>query len=320
MKGKFNKETKIGILIILTIAVFIWGFSFLKGQRIFSPSTTYYVIFENVGGLIESSDIILSGYKIGHVDDIRFVDIDKMSVRLAIESRFRLPRGTVARIFSSDILSARAIQIVPGQSPEMHSPGDTLKGEIEPDFIEAISNYLVPLTSRAGDLMASMDSVMIILQSVLDADFRENFAGIVGNVNKTVISLQRSVYSADTLLTSEDSRLNRIIGNLESISGNLSASNEDISTILSNFASISDSLAQAELISTINHLNEVLSETALVMEKIEKGEGSLGKLISDENLYNNLESATESLDLLLIDIRDRPGRYLNFSVFGRRRD
>jgi phospholipid/cholesterol/gamma-HCH transport system substrate-binding protein len=320
MKGKFNKETKIGVLLILTIGVFIWGFSFLKGQRLFSPTSTYYVIYENVGGLVESSDIILSGYKIGHVTDIRFVDINNMSIRLSVESRFQLPRGTVARIFSSDVLSARAIEIVPGQSAEMHLPGDTLRGEVGPDFVEAISNYLIPLTSRAGDLMVSMDSVMNIIKSLMDADFRENFAGIVDNINKTAISLQRSVYSADTLLTREDSRLNRIIDNLESISGNLSGSNEDISTILGNFASISDSLARAEFISTINHLNEVLSETALVMEKIERGEGSLGKLISDENLYNNLESATESLDLLLMDIKDRPGRYLNFSVFGRRRD
>ena len=304
----------------MTIGLFIWGFSFLKGQRIFSPSTTFYVIYENVGGLAESSDIILSGYKIGHVDGIRFEGINKMTVRLVIESRFQLPRGSIARIFSSDILSARAIQIVPGLSSEMHLPGDTLTGEIEPDFIEAISNYLVPLTARASDLMASMDSMMNIFHSVLDDDFRENFAGIVGNIDKTMISLQRSVYSADTLLTLEDSRLNRIIDNLESISGNLSGSNEDISTILSNFASVSDSLARAEIVSTINHLNAVLSETALVMEKIERGEGSLGKLMSDENLYNNLESATENLDLLLMDIKDRPGRYVNFSVFGRRRD
>ncbi len=320
MKRILNREAKIGILIILTIGFSIWGYSFLRGQRIFTASVYYYVMYEDLGGLVESADVILSGYPIGHVDNIRFVDINHLSVRLSVERRFNLPRGTVARISSSDILSGRTIEILPGSSAEMHSPGDTIRGEIEPDLLQAISNHLIPLTTRAGDMMASMDSILVILQSLLDQDFRTTFTQTIDDIGLTVSSLQRSVYSADTLLTHQESRFNRILDNLESISGNVAGSNEDINTILNNFASISDSLAQAELIYTVNRLNDILSETAQVMARIEKGEGSLGKLVSDEQLYNNLESATENLDLLLIDLKERPGRYLNFSIFGRRRD
>jgi phospholipid/cholesterol/gamma-HCH transport system substrate-binding protein len=148
---------------------------------------------------------------------------------------------------------------------------------------------------------------------MLDQDFRENFSGILRNINHTAGSL-------DTLLTAKDSRVNRILDNLGSVTDNIAGSNDDINTILGNFAAISDSLAQSELLATINHLNEVLEEANLLMGNISKGEGSFGKLVTDQELYNNLESATRNLDLLLIELRENPGRFVNFSIFGRRRE
>jgi phospholipid/cholesterol/gamma-HCH transport system substrate-binding protein len=320
MNGKFNKEAKIGLLVILTIGIFIWGYSFLQGKRIFTRADTYYVSYNKIGGLMASADVMLNGFKIGYVDNISFRDINHLQVRLVIENGLALPEGTVARIFSSDIMGTRSVEILPGSSEVTHRPGDALIGEIEPDLREEISNYLVPLTSKAGEMMASMDSVLIIFQNILDQDFRQSFARSMSNISLTVSSLQRTAGSIDTLMTEEDSRFNRILGNLESISGTFAGSNDDISNIISNLSSVSDSLSQAELVSAVNHLNEVLSEASLLMEKIQNGEGSLGKLVSDEQLYNNLENATESLDRLLIDLRERPGRYINFSIFGRRRD
>ncbi len=318
MKGKFSKEIKIGILVIVTIGLFIWGYGFLHGKRIFSPSDTYYVVYDRVGGLVQSADVMVRGYKIGHVEELRFEEIDRFVVRLTITNRFDLPAGTVARIVSADVLGTRAIEIVPGPFDVKHSPGDTLIGDIEPDLLADIGNYLIPLADKAGDMMASMDTLLIVFKTMLDQEFREQFAETVDNISVATASLQRSLHSADTLITREESRFNRIIGNLESISGNIEGSNQDINTILSNFAALSDSLAQAELLSAVNNLNSVISETNQIMEKIERGEGSLGKLVNDEDLYRNLDSATRNLDSLLIDLRERPGRYVNFSIFGRR--
>jgi phospholipid/cholesterol/gamma-HCH transport system substrate-binding protein len=320
MKGKFNKEAKIGILVILTIVFFIWGYNFLQGKRIFTPVNTYYVNYERVGGLLESADVVLSGYRVGHVENIRFVGFDKFTIRLTVSSRIDLPHGTVARLISSDILGTRAVELVPGTLPGVYSQGDTLTGEIEPDLIADIGNYLLPLASRAGEMMASMDSVLIIFQTLLDRDFREKFAETTDNINYTIASLRRTANSADTLITREDSRFNRILANLESISATLADGNEDYRTIMGNIASLSDSLAQAEFLSAVNNLNDVLSATSQVMARIEDGEGSLGRLTTDEELYNNLESATRNLDSLLIDLKERPGRYVRFSIFGGRRD
>lgn len=321
MELKVRKEIKIGILMVLTIAFFIWGYSFLKGKNLLTTANRYYVVYDKVEGLIESAHVIFSGYKVGYVDDISFVDdMQSLVVRISVDRRVSLPEGTVGKIFSSDIMGTKSLALIPGSSDKKHSAGDTLLAEIEPDLKEEINMQIMPLKLRAEDMMASMDSVLIIFQAILDRDFRESFASSIENISNTVSSLQRSVYAMDTLLTSEDSRFNRILDNLGSISENIAGSNDDISTILNNFAAISDSLSRSEMLSTINHLNDVLAETNQLMESVNKGEGSVGKLITDDELYDNLESATRNLDLLLQDLKERPGRYVNFSIFGKKDD
>jgi phospholipid/cholesterol/gamma-HCH transport system substrate-binding protein len=269
---------------------------------------------------MESADVLLGGYKIGQVDDIRFVGFNEFAVRLSVTSRIDLPLGTVAKMISSDILGTKAIELVPGTRPGSHSPGDTLAGEIEPDLISEIGVFLVPLASRAQNMMESMDSVLVIFRNLLDPGFQARFAGTMDDVGQTAASLRRVMHSADTLLTHDDSRFNRILANLESVSSALAAGNEDYMTIMENFATITDSLARSEFLSAINHLNEVLTSTSEIMTIIGEGDGSLGRLISDEELYNNLESAARNLDSLLLDLRERPGRYVRFSIFGGRRD
>lgn len=318
---KLSKEAKIGILVLLTTGFFIWGYSFLKGKNFLASTNNYYAFYEQVGGLIESGHVMMSGYKVGYVDDIRFMDdLKHIRVRLSVDKRFVLPEGTVARIIGADIMGTKAVELIPGNREGRLKAGDTLIPDIEPNLTEEIRLQIMPLKTRAEDMMANMDSVLIIFQSLLDQEFRENFASSIDNMSGTISSLQRSVYAVDKLLNEEDSRFNNIMSNLESVSGNFADSNEDINKMLNNFAAISDSLAQSELLSTIDNLNNVLGELNQVMEGVNRGDGSLGKLISDEDLYNNLESATKNLDLLLLDLKDRPGRYVNFSIFGRKQD
>ncbi|MGF1584085.1 MAG: MlaD family protein [Bacteroidales bacterium] len=314
MSLKFNKEIKIGLLVIVTIIFFIVGYSFLKGRNLFKPTNTYYVVYDQIGGLTESSHVLLSGFRVGYVDEIKFMDdMQHLLVRIAIERGVSLSVGTTAKIFSSDIMGSRAVELIQGPVAEKHSSGDTLIADYSPDLTDQVKEIIQPLTIRANQMMSSMDSVLLVFQAMFDQDFQSNFAGIVKNINNTVSSL-------DTLLTFEDSRVNRILDNLSSVSENLAESNEDIGTILNNFAAISDSLSQAELLATVNHLNEVLSDANQMMISLRQGEGAMGKFITDDQLYTNLESASKNLDLLLIDLKERPGRFVNFSIFGRRQD
>ncbi len=312
MQISIKKEVKIGILMVLTIGFFFIGYNFLKGRNILKPSSFYYVVYEDIGGLMESGYVMRSGYRIGYVDNIRFADnLDHLIVRLAIPKRFDLPVGSVARIFNLDIMGTMAVEIIPGASDAKHDPGDTLSAAFKPGLTDIIAGQIDPIASKAGSMMSSIDSVMIIMQQMLDNDFRESFSAGTAHLSNTL-------YAMDTLLTKENSRFNKILASLESITENIAGSNNDISSTLNNLASISDSLSESELLSAINNLNEVLSEVNQAMEGVNRGQGSLGKLLTDEELYNNLESAAKNLDLLLIDLQESPGRYVHFSIFGRK--
>ncbi len=314
MSIKISKEAKIGILMVLTIGFFIWGYSFLRGKNLLKPTDNYFVVYEQVDGLMESGHVFLSGYKVGYVDDIRFMGgVQNLLVKISIDKGIVLPEGTIARIFSSDIMGTKAVELVPGISAQTHRSGDTLMADIKPALQDEITRQIEPLKNSAEDMIASLDSVMRIIKVILDEDFRDTFSKSVDNAGVALSSLQRSVYSIDTLLTREDSRFNRILTNLGLITENVASSNEDITIMLNNFAAISDSLAKSELLAAVNNLNDVLAGAS-------EGKGSLGKFISDEELYNNLESASKNLDKLLIDLREHPGRYVNFSIFGRKRD
>ncbi len=307
MRIYFNKEVRIGLLMILILVFFIWGYSFLKGKNLLSPTNNYYAVYERVGGLMESGHVMLSGYRVGYVDDIRFSDDQRyLLVRLSVDKGINLPEGTVARIVSSDFMGTKAINLYMGVSDRHHSPDDTLISEIEPDLLEGLMMQIEPVRYQAEKMMASIDSVFIAVNSMLDAEMQDNISESMVNIKATTSSLRQSITAMEGMFTSDDNPLEGIMTNIEKASGN--------------FASLSDSLVRSDIINVIANMNNVLDDLARVVEKAGSGEGSLGKLLADEELYNNLESAAENLDKLIIDLKEHPGRYVNFSIFGRRRD
>lgn len=317
---KIRKEIKIGVILLATLAVFIWGYSFLKGKNILKPTATYYVIYEKVGGLEESAPVIVNGVKIGSVADVRFLpDYRNIQVTLIVDRFYKVPLNSVAKIYSSDIMGSKSIELVLSDSQEYHSSGDNLKSEIEPDLKEEINMQLVPLKLKAEELMGSIDSILAIVQTVFNENFQTNFKNSFDNISKAVGSLERSMYAIDTILTDENSKFSLIMANLESITSNFKNNNEEISQIFNNLSSITDSLAKADVQTTIMNLNASLAKTNEILDKINKGEGSAGALLHDPALYENLAKASSSLDKLLIDFRNNPRRYVSVSLlnFGR---
>lgn len=307
MEIKFNKEVRIALLMILTVAFFIWGYAFLKGKNLFSPTNDYYALYERVGGLMESGHVMLNGYRVGYVDDIIFTaDQRHLAVKMSVEKNIELPEGTIARIVSLDFMGTKAVDLVTGVSANRHLPGDTLISEIEPELVDGLLMQIEPIRHSAEKMMSSIDSVFSVVSSMLDENMQGNVSAGMENLAAASGSLRQSLDAMETLLTDDQSRFNNLMANLESLS--------------SNAVSITDSLAGSDLFLAINNMNDVLDDLNRLVEKAAGGEGSLGKLLEDEELYNNLESATRNLDLLLIDLRERPGRYVNFSVFGRRRN
>jgi phospholipid/cholesterol/gamma-HCH transport system substrate-binding protein len=314
---KISNEAKIGFLAVITIVIFIWSFHFLKGRNILKYARTYTVIYDKIGGLEESGAVLLNGYEVGIVNEIYFLpDLSgRLSVQILMNEKFDLPLKTVAQIFSSDLMGTKAIRLILGKSDDFHQPCDTLIGDIEGSLQEQVSVQMLPLKNKAERLILSIDSLLAVIQNTFNENFRENFSQSFEHIVTTISNLKSSTYTLDTLITNEEGRLARIITNIESISTNFRDNNDELTNILKNFSSVSDSLAKSDIKSTINNLDNTLTQINTVLENINSGEGSIGMLLKNDTLYSNLEMAAGELNKLLLDMRENPKRYVHFSVF-----
>lgn len=318
---KLSKEVKIGLLLLAAIALFIFGFNFLKGRNIFNPQGKYYAVYDRIEGLVAANPVQINGFSVGQVNKIELEkgNTGRIIVEFTINnSDLQIPDSSIAKIISSDLLGSKALQLVLSNSKTYMQSGDTLLSEVEASLGDEVNKQVLPLKNKAEKLMLSIDSVLTVIQYIFNPESREDIKASLDNVSQAILTLKRTSLRLDTLMSEQRFRLSRISSNIESITNNLKNNNEKISIILANFASISDSLAKANVASTINNANLTLRQTAAITEKINKGEGSLGMLVNNDSLYKNLNSAARDLDLLLADLREHPGRYVHISVFGRK--
>ncbi|MDP4187502.1 MAG: MlaD family protein [Bacteroidota bacterium] len=310
---KINKETKIGIFVTLVIAVFIWGLNFLKGRNLFTRENTFYAVYDNVGGLMESSKVIIHGYKVGKVDKIFFMSghNDKIIVRLAIDKQFKIPKNSVAKIYSTDFMGTKAVDLILSDSKEYCNENDTLRSDFEQALIDQINDEILPVKFKAENLMMAIDTVLEDVHSVLNESTKKN-------ISLTFRHVEGISASVDDLLSSQKGRLAAIFYNIESISDNLKENNKYLTAAIHNLSATSDSLAKSNLKVAINNANASLEQTREIMSKINKGQGTLGLLVNDETLYTNLKNSSQQLDALVKDIKEHPRRYLHFSVFGKK--
>ena len=319
---KITREIKIGILFILTIAIVIWGVNFLKSKDLFSSQKVCYAYYPKVDGLVPSNPVYINGIKVGFIQDVEFVSNESSTIKVAIvfSSKLAVPDNSIAKIYSADLMGSKAIQIILGNSKTKLKGGETLKSDIESDLKEEISRQVLPLKLKAEELMSSFDSVLIAVKLVFNSATQQNLSKSFENIKITLENIKNTSYNVDTLVSSQRNRLTLIIANFESISHNIRNNNDKITNIITNFSTLSDTLAKANINQTILSANKVLGDMSGIMQKINKGEGSIGMLVNNDTLYKKLESSAKNLDLLLEDFRLHPERYVKISVFGRKKD
>lgn len=308
---------KIGITVTVSLFIFFWGMNFLKGKSIFSSDNIYYAVYERIDGLEKGSPIQVNGFKIGQVKSIEFTTDGNyyLLVELAINDRFELQKPAKARLVSSDIMGSKAINIIHGDSDEIHADSDTLLTDIENDLMEEVNMQILPIKNKAESLMLSFDSLLVAVNAVFNENTRDNLSKSFASIKATIANLERTTSRVDLLVGKQETRLNAIVENVLSISENLKENNETITHVLQNFDAISDSIARSDIKSTINNANNVLATIDGVMSKIENGEGTLGKLLTNDTLYTNLQNVTYNVNRLVRDLNDNPKRYINFSAF-----
>jgi phospholipid/cholesterol/gamma-HCH transport system substrate-binding protein len=310
---KLSKEIKTGILVVITIAIFVYGFNFLKGKDIFSSRVIYYAVYPQISGIVEADPVQVNGFKVGRIKKIELLDTTgRLLVTMAIsDQKLKITKGTVARIVSSDLLGAKAIELVLGKNSDFAKEGDTLTSEIDPSLQQSVEGAIKPLKDKAEKLIASIDSIMIVVQAVFDKNARENLSKSFDNIKHALETFDRASMRLDTMIASERTKISVIFTKVESIATNLANNNDNITAAIKNFSSISDTLAKANLSKTIESANSALASVSNVMDKINRGEGTAGMLVHDDKLYKNLNAASGSLDSLLKDMNENPWRYIS---------
>ncbi len=314
---KASRIILIGLVIVVAITSLVLGLNYLKGQNFFKEENNYFIEYENVQGLMVSNPVLINGYKVGQIKDIQLQlsKHNRILVEISIENYIHLNDSSVAMIYSLDLMGSKGIDLTIGHGKNPISKGDTLIAAIEEDLKEQVSAQMLPLKLKAEDLMASIEDAMKVVTGLFNKTNTDNIKSTLKHLNKTFKTLDHTSGELDSLLTNGRSKLEGIFANVESITKNLENNNEQIEFILKNLSSVSDSLAKSELLSTINNANKTLAQTDMIMQKINNGEGSIGQLINNDTLYNNLENASQSLDRLLIDIKENPKRYIHYSLF-----
>lgn len=314
---KISREIKVGILFLVSLALLIWGYNFLKGKNIFKKERVFYAVYNDIDGLTKSNIISIQGLKVGQVNDVYFdqSNIGKIIVELAISSDFPIPKNSIARIFSSGLMGSKEVTIVIGNQKELALNGDTLLSEIEGSLKDEVNRQVQPLKKKAEELMSSIDSMVTIFQTIFNSNARNDLANSFDNISKTLHNLQHSSSKMDTLITDEADRLSSIIGHIESISKNLDENEGNITNILANFSNMSDSLAKADVAGTFSSVRQSMNDLQQIMQRISNGEGTVGKLLKNDSLYFHLEKSASDLNRLLEDIKLNPKRYVKISIF-----
>ncbi len=317
MAIKFKREIKIGVIFIIATLVLIWGLMYLKGLELLTSSRTFYAVYDNVDGLVVSNPVTLNGLQIGQVNVLQFDarHNGKIICELYIKGDYPFPKNSIARIRSSSLLGSKEVAIILGNEASAAKNGDTLKTEIEASLGSEVNKQLLPLKRKAENLISSIDSVATIVQLVLNRNTRENLVQAIDHVKDALANIAHATFDLDTLITSQRKNLAGIIINVESISRNLKQNNEKITNIISNLSDVSDSLAKARIPSTIMQVNLAVKSLNTTLEKINKGDGSLGMLVNDQKLYIDVENAARNLNLLIEDLKANPKKYLKISVF-----
>lgn len=296
---KITREVKTGILVVAGLLLIVFTFNYLKGQNLLDSSRKVYAMYDNVEGLATSSPVTINGHAIGKVQKIE-LDKDsegklKVKVLLLIEDEFEFSKNSKAQLYDTSLIGGKAIAILPASDGENAKSGDVLQGIQKASLTESLGQTLTPLQAKLQTVMTSADSLITNINEVFDEKTKTNLQTAIGELGSTISSFKTLSNSLNGLVADNKANLDKTLTNLDSISTDLSK--------------VSSSLSKADLAKVINDFDAAIVNLDNILAKVEKGEGTIGKLMTDEELYNNLEGATRELEELLKDIKLHPKRY-----------
>ena len=309
---KISNETKVGALTAVSITLLILGFNFLKGKNVFEKKATMYVTFKKVEGLNVADGIKINGLRVGAVEGLEEMDKNLSAVVVAFQlvKVINIPTDSYAKIVATP-LGATAIVITMGSAKTFLNEGDTLKGMESKSMVEDLKETLAPTVENVNRTLATLDSTVRKIGNVFDNDAKQNIGMILKELALTTEHL-------NSMLEPGKGSLAKTIDNANEFAANLKENNDSISALVNNLTKASRNIASADISNTITSLEKTTNSLNNILTGIKDGKGSLGKFATDEQLYKNLNSTSNSLNLLLQDLRMHPKRYVQVSVFGKK--
>ncbi|MCL5127942.1 MULTISPECIES: MlaD family protein [unclassified Algibacter] len=295
---KISREVKTGILVLLGILLFIFGFNYLKGQNLLDSSKTYYAVYDNVEGLVPSTPVTINGLNVGKVVSIKFKEdgSGKLLVKLMVDNDFEFSKNSTAQLYDTGLIGGKAIAILPAFDKAGNAESESvLNGTVKVGLTDALANQLTPLQGKIEKMLTSADALISNLNDVLDEKGKANLKTSLASLSVTMKSFEGTSKSLNQIMQTNESKITTVLTNAEIASNDL--------------AKMTSSLSKSDLAATMKNLETTLASFNNIMANLEKGEGSMGKLLKDDALYNNLEGATEELESLLKDFKLHPNRY-----------
>lgn len=309
---KISNETKVGILTIVALTILIIGFNFLKGKDVFSRTKKIYAVFNELGTLEKSNEVKINGLPIGTVYDKRErdKDVSAIVVTISLTRDINIPKNSVAYI-SSSLVGASYIIIERGNSTEMMGSGDTLATRTETGILGDVKAQMNPTMAKIRDVLDSLQKTLSGLNGILSVENK-------GYLKQTLANLSQASSALNGLLDNQNGALAKTLNNAEAMTESLKNNSADITATIGNAKKASEKLAALELQPTIDSLNSMISALKATAAKLNSKDGTIGALMNDKTLYNKLNDAILSAEILIDDLRTHPKRYVNLSVFGRK--
>ena len=302
---KINNEVKTGILVLLGIGLFIFGFSYLKSNDIFVTDRTFYAVYSDVEGVVNGTPVTVNGLPVGSIQKISFHNGNELLVKFRVENDIEFSINSLAQIYETGLIGGKALAIIPSNDKSRKAvSSDTLKSSIAPGLTDLVNKKITNLQVKIESMVMSADSVLFKINRVFDDSTRANLRNSVSDFNYTIAELKETSSAINDIVKSNKSRVDLTIGNVSKISKDLS--------------NITSSLTNSDLDITLANFKKSSEDLSSILSNINNGEGTISKLIVNDSLFNNLNEASRSIDLLLEDIRLNPNRYIHFSLFGKK--
>lgn len=324
---KLSNEVKVGILAIVAALLLYFGFNFLKGKNLFSKDSYYTVIYDRIEGLIPGNRVMLNGLQIGMVESVELSGdaANKVVTNLSIDSKVKIPEGTNFQISAADLLGEMQINLVlpaDARNRSLIAIGDTVSGNVEVGMMDMVSNELLPVKAEVQELVESVDTLIGVVNELISSNRVQN---ILAEAESTVSNLNKGSAQMASLVYQQKKNISDVLANTKILTDEMVASMSQIKGILSNADSLSSKLVELPLSETTKMAQNTILQAEMaimdarsLMAKIDTTSGTVGMLLNDKRLYENLNATAADLDKLLVDMRENPKSYVHFSIFGRK--